>query len=110
MGDAWILNDPVAAQGANLGSRCAFVVGEAITGGGPFDEAFCRRTEAAMWQAAEAPTMVSNALLEPPTDRLIEVLLGASGDPTIADRFVAGFGDPEGMVAMLAPAPEPAAC
>ena len=31
LGDAWITHDPIAAQGANLGSRCAFLLGELIT-------------------------------------------------------------------------------
>jgi len=102
IGDAWILNDPVAAQGANLGSRCAFVLGEAITGGGPYDEPFCRRMDAALWAAASAPTALSNALLEPPTEAVVDVLFRACGDPATADRFVSGFGDPEDMLALLA--------
>ena len=108
IGDAWILNDPVAAQGANLGSRCAFLLGEAITEGGPFDAPFCRQIEARLWEAAEAPTVVSNALLEPPSQQVIDVLLRASGDQATADRVVSGFGDPEDMLSMLAA--EPAAC
>lgn len=108
IGDAWILNDPVAAQGANLGSRCAFLLGEAITAGGPFDAAFCRRIEDALWRVAEAPTTLSNALLEPPSQQVVDVLLRASRDQATADRLVSGFGDPEDMLSMLAP--EPAAC
>lgn len=108
IGDAWILNDPVAAQGANLGSRCAFLVGEAIAGGGPYDAAFCRRLETRLWEAAEAPTMLSNALLEPPPPAVIDLLVRAGRDQALADRFVSGFGDPEGMLATFAA--EPAAC
>jgi 2-polyprenyl-6-methoxyphenol hydroxylase-like FAD-dependent oxidoreductase len=108
IGDAWILNDPVAAQGANVGSRCAFLLGQAITAGGPYDEAFARRVEASLWEAAEAPTILSNALLEPPSEPVIEVLVRASQDPATADRFVAGFGDPQAMLALFAGAP--AAC
>lgn len=108
IGDAWVLNDPIAAQGANLGSRSAGILAEAIVAGGPYDESFCRRTEAQLWGAAVAPTMLSNALLEPPTQPVIDVLVRATQDATVADRFVSGFGDPEGMLSMLAP--EPAAC
>jgi len=102
IGDAWILNDPVAAQGANLGSRCAFVLGEAIAAGGPYDEAFCQRVEQALWGAAAAPTLLSNAMLEPPTPAVVDVLVRAGRDQAEADRFAAGFGDPEGLLAMLA--------
>ena len=101
IGDAWILNDPIAAQGANLGSRCAFVLGAAIAAGGPYDESFCRRAEQQMWAAAEAPTILSNALLEPPTPAAQDILFGASRDQTVADRFAAGFGEPEALLAML---------
>lgn len=39
VGDAWVLNDPVMGQGANLASRAASVLGAEITAGGPYDEA-----------------------------------------------------------------------
>ena len=108
IGDAWVVNDPVAAQGANLGSRAACLLGEMIAAGGPYDERFCRQAEGRLWQVAAAPTLLSNALLEPPSPPVIDVLVRATQDPSVADRFVSGFGDPEGMLAMLAP--ERAAC
>lgn len=40
IGDAWITNDPITGQGANLGSHCAWVAAHAIAADGPFDEAF----------------------------------------------------------------------
>jgi hypothetical protein len=102
IGDAWILNDPIAAQGANVGSRCAFVLGAAIAAGGPYDEAFCRGVEARLWDAAAAPTMLSNALLEPPAPPVVDLLGRATHDQATADRFAAGFADPEAMLALLA--------
>lgn len=60
------------------------------------------------WAAAAAPTMLSNALLELPAEAMIDTLIRATQDQAVADRFVSGFGDPEGMLALLAP--EPAAC
>lgn len=98
----------MAAQGANLGSRCALLLGESIAAGGPYDEAFCQRVEARLWEAAEAPTMLSNGLLEPPSPGVIDLLVRAGQDQALADRFVSGFGDPEGMLAMFTA--EPAAC
>ncbi|MDQ4138724.1 MAG: monooxygenase [Actinomycetota bacterium] len=108
IGDAWVVNDPVAAQGANLGSRTACLLGDMIAAGGPYDERFCRQVEDRLWQVAAAPTLLSNALLEPPSPPVVDVLVRATQDPSVADRFVSGFGDPEGMLAMLAP--ERAAC
>lgn len=83
IGDAWILNDPVAAQGANLGSRCAFALGEAVAGGGPYDEPFRRRVAGLLWAAAEVPTTLSNAVLAaaPPPQ-----LLDASPGPRRTQR------------------------
>lgn len=101
IGDAWALHDPIAAQGANLGSRCAFVLGEAIAAGGPFDERFCREAEELLWQAASAPTILSNALLAPPTEAMAGLLIRASQDGGAADEFARGFGDPEGLLKLL---------
>lgn len=108
IGDAWILNDPLAAQGANLGSRTAFVLGAAIVAGGPFDEAFARHVAAAMWAQAEAPWALSNALLEPPPPHVLDVLARAGDDPDLAARVADGFGHPERMLELLAPARLPA--
>jgi hypothetical protein len=38
----------------------------------------------------------------------LSLLARAAEDQAVADRFVSGFGHPEGMLAMLAP--EPASC
>jgi 2-polyprenyl-6-methoxyphenol hydroxylase-like FAD-dependent oxidoreductase len=103
IGDAWILNDPIAAQGANLGSRCAFVLGAAIARGGPYDERFCRRAEHELWTIAQPPTILTNALLAPPAAHVIDILGRATQEQELADRFVSGFGDPEAMLELLAP-------
>ncbi|GAA2862165.1 hypothetical protein GCM10020220_059190 [Nonomuraea rubra] len=54
VGDAWIVNDPITGQGANLGSRCAWIAAEAIAAGGPYDAAFARATADRMWEARQA--------------------------------------------------------
>jgi len=108
IGDAWVLNDPVAAQGANVGSRCAFALGAAIAEqartGAPYDEAFCRRGEAAMWAQAQAPTRVTDTLLAPPRPHVLELFARAGHDPALADRLVSGLGAPEDMLSLLTPA------
>jgi hypothetical protein len=105
LGDAWIVHDPIAAQGANLGSRCASVLGEMIAAGGPYDERFCRAAEQRLWAAAQAPTVLSNALLAPPPPHVADVLRRASEDQQVADRFCAGFGEPESLLDMLSSEP-----
>jgi 2-polyprenyl-6-methoxyphenol hydroxylase-like FAD-dependent oxidoreductase len=105
IGDAWILNDPIAAQGANLGSRCAFVLGAQIVAAGPYHERFCRDAEDLLWQAAEVPTILSNALLEPPTEPILDLLVRASQDRATADQFAEGFGEPDRLLRMLAGEP-----
>jgi hypothetical protein len=107
LGDAWLLNDPIVAQGANVGSRSAFALGAAIVEhtitGAPYDEAFCRHGEAAMWEQAQAPTALSNAFLAPPPPSMLELFARAGREPALADRIVSGFGNAEAMLAMLAP-------
>jgi hypothetical protein len=103
VGDAWIVNDPIVAQGANLGSGSAFVLSAAIAAGGLYDEAFAQRTEAALWAAAQAPTEFTNAFLAPPLPHVIDLLARASSDQALADRFVNGFAEPERMLGLLTP-------
>ena len=88
VGDAWVLNDPVVGQGANLASRAAFVLGAAIAAGGPYDEAFAQRTEAAMWSQAEAPTTLTNAFLEPVPPHVFDLLVRASTDRDLGHRIM----------------------
>jgi 2-polyprenyl-6-methoxyphenol hydroxylase-like FAD-dependent oxidoreductase len=108
IGDAWILNDPLVAQGANLGSRSAAVLGAAIAAGGPYNHAFTQQTEAALWAAAHAPTLFSNAFLAPPSPHVLHLLAQASSEAALADRFVNGFAEPEHMLTLLTPRTTPA--
>jgi hypothetical protein len=101
VGDAWVLNDPVAGQGANLGSRSAFLLAEEILATEVYDERFCQRTEDKMWAIAEPVVNWSNALLGPPPDPMVEVLGRAGTDRRIADGFVENFNRPEEMWEMV---------
>ncbi|HEY4020868.1 MAG TPA: styrene monooxygenase/indole monooxygenase family protein [Pseudonocardiaceae bacterium] len=97
VGDAWVVNDPVSGQGANLGSRCAFALAEEILANEVYDEQFCRRTEARLWAIAEPVVNWSNQLLLPPPDEVVEVLSRAGDDPRIADAFADNFNRPADM-------------
>jgi hypothetical protein len=105
VGDAWVLNDPVAGQGANLGSRSAALLAEEILANEAYDEQFCQQAEDKMWAIAEPVVNWSNALLGPPPEPMVEVLSRAGTDRRIADGFVENFNRPEEMWEMVG-APE----
>lgn len=95
VGDAWITNDPLTGQGANLGSWCAWIAADAIAAGGPYDAAFGHATAERMWRAAARPvTEWSNAFLQPPTEHFMALLMAAAARPEVADLVLSLFGDP----------------
>jgi hypothetical protein len=97
VGDAWIVNDPVTGQGANLGSHSAWVLAEAILDDTVYDEQFCRAAEQRMWTMAESVTNFTNAFLQPPPDHLVGLLVAATQDQEVADALAEGFADPTAM-------------
>ncbi|MCD9194707.1 styrene monooxygenase/indole monooxygenase family protein [Streptomyces albireticuli] len=105
VGDAWIVNDPITAQGANLGSHCALEVAEAIAAGPPYDDAFCRAAEERMRPYAESVVQWTAAFLRPPTPQLLELFRAADADPSVAAAFATNFDDPPAMWHSIA-APE----
>lgn len=104
VGDAWITNDPITGQGANVASHCAWVAADHIAGGGPFDTEWGRRVEDDMWAFAGPVTAWTNGFLQPPPPHAVGLLLAAAGDQRVADAFVAGFGDPVRLAAALSSA------
>jgi hypothetical protein len=88
LGDVHVLNDPVLGQGANTASYAAWVLGEAILTGGPFDAAFCQRVEAEIWEYASAVTAWTNASLQPPSAHAQQVF-GAAGQSQAAANAIA---------------------
>lgn len=97
VGDAYVANDPVGGQGANLGSRSADVLAGAILRDVAFDEWFCRGLARDLWAAAEPVVRFNNAFLAPPPPH-IEGLLGAAmTHQSVADAFVNLYADPAGM-------------
>ena len=97
VGDAWVVNDPLTGQGANLGSTCAFLLADAILAGAPFDERFCRTASETMWPAARAVTEWTTAFLQPPTEHLLGLLGTAAEDVRVAHEFLNNFNDPVAM-------------
>ncbi|TYB58574.1 monooxygenase [Nonomuraea sp. PA05] len=94
VGDAYVTNDPLTGQGANLGSRCAWIVAEAIAGGGPYDAAFCRTAAARMWEVGGPVTHWTNMFLQPPAEHVMRLMLAAGTRQDVADVMVGLFADP----------------
>ncbi|MFC4112934.1 styrene monooxygenase/indole monooxygenase family protein [Nonomuraea zeae] len=94
VGDAWVTNDPLTGQGANLGSACAWIAADAIAAGGPYDAAFGRAAAARMWEAAAPVTDWTNAFLRPPAEHVMTLLGVAAGRQDVADLVLSLFSDP----------------
>ncbi|EWM12207.1 styrene monooxygenase/indole monooxygenase family protein [Kutzneria sp. 744] len=102
IGDAWITNDPLTAQGANLGSHTAFALADLIAAAaGPLDARFCRDASDRLWDHARHVVEWSNAFLAPPPPHVTELFGRAAEDKRVADAFVSGFHDPVAQWAVL---------
>jgi 2-polyprenyl-6-methoxyphenol hydroxylase-like FAD-dependent oxidoreductase len=97
VGDAYVTNDPIAGQGANLGSTCASVLAEAIRRADAYDESFCRDLDRRLWAAAEPVVNFSNALLTAPPPHVEAIFEAAWQSQPVADAFVDNFADPAAM-------------
>lgn len=98
IGDAWITNDPLTAQGANLGSHTAFALAELISARtGPFDEQFCHTASEQLWSHARNIVEWSTAFLAPPAPHAAGLFEHAAADKRIATAFVNNFNDPVAM-------------
>jgi 2-polyprenyl-6-methoxyphenol hydroxylase-like FAD-dependent oxidoreductase len=93
LGDAHVQMDPVVGLGANAASLSAFVVGEAIAEGGPFDEAFCTRVDERRLPGVMAHFDFTNFMLAP-QPHLFHVIGAMSQSSELADEFTDNFTDP----------------
>jgi 2-polyprenyl-6-methoxyphenol hydroxylase-like FAD-dependent oxidoreductase len=108
VGDAHVAMDPVVGLGANAASLSAFALGEAISAGGPFDEAFCRRVE-----EARLPGVLAHydftAFMLAPAPYIGEIMGAMSQNRALADDFTANFTQPQRHLEYLASADATAA-
>ena len=101
LGDAHVQMDPVVGLGANAASLSAFVLGEAIAEGGPFDEAFCTRVDERRLPGVMAHFDFTNFMLAP-QPHLFHVIGAMSQSSELADEFTDNFTDPGRHLAYLA--------
>ncbi|HEX6290829.1 MAG TPA: styrene monooxygenase/indole monooxygenase family protein [Herpetosiphonaceae bacterium] len=94
LGDAHVTNDPITGQGANTASRVAFMLGEAIRNNPTFDEGFFQWMEQRVIAYAGQVAKWSNAMLQPPQDHMIELMVAAAHNQAVADAFAGFFEQP----------------
>jgi hypothetical protein len=87
LGDAWIVNDPIVGQGANIGSHCAWLVAQTLAAAPDPDEGLGRHLEQEMWRFAGPVTALTNAFLQPPAPHVADLLSAASAHQGVADAF-----------------------
>jgi hypothetical protein len=102
IGDAWIVNDPITGQGANIGSYCAWRTAHALHAADRVDAAFAGELEDELWSYAGPVTAWTNAWLQPPPEHILGLLAAATAHQPVADAFANGFADPVRFAADLA--------
>jgi 2-polyprenyl-6-methoxyphenol hydroxylase-like FAD-dependent oxidoreductase len=98
LGDAVILNDPIAGQGLNCAAKMSHHVGEAILARGdePFSAGWMRETFERFWHSdGQYITGFTNMLLEPPPPHVQQLMGAASQVPAVADMFFSNFAEPQ---------------
>lgn len=112
VGDAIVLFDPLAAQGANNGARMSRHLVEAIVAQGdrPFDAAWMSATFDRFWAAEGEPAFALTNLMLQAMSPAGQILLIAQygsdgarkdGKQAIADAFAEGFANPASLVPLL---------
>jgi len=94
IGDAYAVNDPVAAQGVNSASAAAFILGDLIAEDDFFDERFCRKLEARLWAYMEDVTAWAVSAVQEPPPHVLELMAGAAAHQPLADRIASNYGHP----------------
>ena len=96
LADAIMLNDPITGQGSNNAAKMATAYLDAIARhDGPYDRAFMEAAFEGFWSDyGQFTTGWTNALLSPPPEHVLKLLMAGNASPAIAHRFVNGFDDP----------------
>jgi 2-polyprenyl-6-methoxyphenol hydroxylase-like FAD-dependent oxidoreductase len=98
LGDAVVLNDPLAGQGANNATRMArFFAAELAAHGGPFTASWLTERFDEWWEHGRYTSAFSNGLLAPLTKAQQDVILAASRREDIGEQLWEGFNDPSSL-------------
>jgi len=97
IGDAIVLNDPIAGQGANNACKATEIYVEQIMKhkSKKFDKSWMEETFKLYWEKqGKYATQFSNLLLSPPESHFLELLKAASTSTTLANLFANAFDEP----------------
>lgn len=98
LGDAVVLNDPLAGQGANNAIRMArFFADELAAHEGPFTASWLTERFDEWWERGCYTSDFSNGLLAPLTEEQKVVMLAASRREDIGEQLWEGFNDPSSL-------------
>lgn len=95
LGDVHATVDPLCAQGSNMASYGAFVLGEEIVRQSVFDERFCEIVDARRRDRILAATRWTNLFLKPPSPELAELIGAMSQDRALCNEFTDNFSYPD---------------
>lgn len=97
VGETVVRNDPIAGQGANIASRMAdhLIRNMARNDGEKFDANWMQDVFDSFWnESACYATDFTNALLQPPSEAVTQMLGAAAQRASVADQFVGCFENP----------------
>ncbi|MGM1064278.1 styrene monooxygenase/indole monooxygenase family protein [Saccharothrix sp. Mg75] len=98
LGDAVVLNDPLAGQGANNATRMArFFAGELTAFDGPYAASWLADRFDEWWERGRFANEFSNGLLAPLRGFQRELLLAASRREGVGEQLFEGFNDPASL-------------
>lgn len=98
LGDAVVLNDPLAGQGANNATRMVRFFAEELAGhDGPFTAPWLAERFDDWWEHGRYTNDFSNGLLAPLTEEQRTVMLAASRREDIGEQLWEGFNDPSSL-------------
>lgn len=99
IGDAHVTMDPLTAQGANMASKAAWLLGAAlaqrVAEGKALDGAFCADMEGRLWELAQPASEWNNAALMAPAPHVFGLIAAAAQNRDIAIEFTTNFDDPK---------------
>jgi hypothetical protein len=103
IGDAVILNDPIAAQGSNNASKAASHYLRCIVecGKGPFSAEWMEATFNSFWQEAKWSVILSNSLLQLNKPKLQQLLHVAESSPFLRRIVLRGYDRPSTLLPWL---------